>query len=163
MTRAHGGTRLRKGHYASLRRPPLGSQGAGRLERSDERGDAFRMSSQPVNHDGPIMPMPALTLPALRAAVASLAPGKLAELIAEMQQAFDRAGQDGSTAPIRLFYRRWGTFVAIERIPARAARMHAAEQVLHVSDSADERQAAIHEIGTIVQVAEREVEALETG
>lgn len=50
------------------------------------------MSSQPVHHDGPLMPMPDLTLPALRSAVAVLAPAKLSELIEEMQQAFDRAG-----------------------------------------------------------------------
>lgn len=121
------------------------------------------MSSQPVHRDGPLMPMPELTLPALRAAVARLAPGRLPELVAEMQRAFDRAGQHGSTAPIRLFYRRWGTVVAIERDPARAARFHAAEEALHTSEDAAQRQAAIEEIGAILHAAEREVEALEAG
>ncbi|MFF3744987.1 hypothetical protein [Streptomyces kronopolitis] len=121
------------------------------------------MSSQPVHHDGPLMPMPDLTLPALRSAVAVLAPAKLPELIEEMQQAFDRAGRDGSTAPIRMFYRRWATFIAIERDPARAARFHAAEQLLQSSDAEDERQAAIQEIGAIVRTAQCEAEALEAG
>ncbi|WP_128507837.1 hypothetical protein [Streptomyces inhibens] len=121
------------------------------------------MSSQPVHSDGPLMPMPDLTLPALRSAVAVLAPAKLPELVEEMQEAFDRAGQDGSTAPIRMFYRRWATFVAIERDPARAARFHAAEQMLQSSDAGDERQAAIREIGAIVRTAQGEVEALEAG
>ncbi|MFJ9416386.1 MULTISPECIES: hypothetical protein [unclassified Streptomyces] len=121
------------------------------------------MSSQPVHSDGPLMPMPDLTLPALRSAVAALAPVKLPELVDEMQQAFDRAGKDGSTAPIRMFYRRWATFVAIERDPATAARFHGAEHTLQSSDVAEERQAAVREIGTIVRTAQRQVEALEAG
>ncbi|MFI1619399.1 hypothetical protein ACH4VT_20935 [Streptomyces lydicus] len=121
------------------------------------------MSSQPVHSDGPLMPMPDLTLPALRSAVAALSPGKLPELVEEMQQAFDRAGQDGSTAPIRMFYRRWAIFVAIERDPARAARFHAAEQVLESSETGTERQAAVRLIGSIVRTAQCEVEALEAG
>ncbi|MFI0814206.1 hypothetical protein ACH4TX_27215 [Streptomyces sp. NPDC021098] len=98
-------------------------------------GDALRAAQ---DHNEPLVPMPALTLSALRSA----------------------AGD--TTAPLRMFYRRWGTVVAIERIPERAARMHAAEQVLHTSPRADARQTALHEIGAIVQAAQGEVEALET-
>ncbi|MGW2327333.1 hypothetical protein ACWC5C_16385 [Streptomyces sp. NPDC001700] len=129
---------------------------------AETQRDDLRMSSQPVDHGERITPMPALTLPALRSAVADLAPNRLAELTAEMQQAFDRAAATDSAAPIRMFYRRWGTVVAIERVPERAARMHAAEQVLHTSRRADARQTVLHEIAAIVQAAQREVEALET-
>jgi hypothetical protein len=120
------------------------------------------MSIEAVRGDGPVIPMPALTLPALRSAVATLAPAKLPELVNEMQRAFDQAGQDGTIAPIRLFYRRWGAFVAIERDPSRAGFLHAAEQRLHTSPDRDERQSAIREIGEIVRAAHREVEALES-
>lgn len=122
-------------------------------------GDALRAAQ---DHNEPLVPMPALTLSALRSAVASLAPGRLPELTAEMQQTIDRSAAGDTTAPLRTFYRRWGTVVAIERIPERAARMHAAEQVLHTSPRADARQTALHEIGAIVQAAQGEVEALET-
>ncbi|MFE1773236.1 hypothetical protein [Streptomyces sp. NPDC059008] len=81
----------------------------------------------------------------------------------EMQQAFDQAGRDSSTAPIHLFCRRWATVVAIERDPAKAARFHAAERTLQSSDVRAERQAAIRDIGTIVRTAQREVEAIEAG
>ncbi|GAA0486578.1 hypothetical protein [Streptomyces olivaceiscleroticus] len=119
------------------------------------------MSSQPVHPDGPLMPMPELNLPALRSAIAALVPSRLEELVSEMQRAFDQAGQHGSTAPIRMFYRRWGTVVAIERDPERAARFHDAMQAFHTSDDAATRQSAAERIGAIVRLAEAEVQALE--
>ncbi|MFI1798528.1 hypothetical protein ACH427_14415 [Streptomyces sp. NPDC020379] len=122
------------------------------------------MSGQPGHHhDGPLIPMPELTLPALRRAIATVAPGQLPELFDEMQTAFDRASEHDSIGPIRLFFRRWGTVVAIERDPARAARFHAAEERMRTSGDAAERQEAIHEIGTIIRAAQREVEDLEAG
>lgn len=119
------------------------------------------MSSQPVHHhDGPLIPMPELNLPSLRAAIATVAPERLPELFTEMQTAFDKAGKDHSIGPIRLFYIRWGTIVAIERDPERSARFHAAEERMQASHDNAEVRAAIHEIGTIMRAAQQEVEAL---
>ncbi|MBB4935312.1 hypothetical protein F4561_006206 [Lipingzhangella halophila] len=101
--------------------------------------------------------MPKLTLPALRKAVATVAPTRLPEFYEEMQQAFTRAGEEDSVIPIRMFYRRWGATVAIERWPRTAQRLHAAEQSLDSPD-ADIRARAVREAGDIVRAAHREVE-----
>jgi hypothetical protein len=47
----------------------------------------------------PLIPQPSLALPALRAA-AAVAPARLPEMYAKMQDAFDRAGRENSVTPI---------------------------------------------------------------
>ncbi|MCQ4085197.1 hypothetical protein NGB36_32720 [Streptomyces sp. RB6PN25] len=106
--------------------------------------------------DGPLIPKPALTLPALRQAVASVAPSRLPEFFEDMQKAFVQAGDEDSVAPIRIFYRQWGVVVEIERHPATAQRLHAAEAAMDSAD-AEVRARAIHEAGEIVRAAHREV------
>jgi hypothetical protein len=100
--------------------------------------------------------MPPLTLPALRRAVAAVAPSRLPEFFEEMQDAFTRAGEEDSVIPIRMFYRRWGVTVAIERNPEVAKRLHAAESALDHEDP-EVRARAIREAGEIVRAAHREV------
>ncbi|WP_127355977.1 hypothetical protein [Actinacidiphila soli] len=112
-------------------------------------------SGQP-QHDGPIIPMPELTLPALRQAIATVVPSRLPEFFEEMERAFVQAGDDGSVVPIRMFYERWGAVVAIERNPATAQRLHAAEHALD-SEDPDVRARAIREAGDIVRSAHREI------
>jgi hypothetical protein len=80
----------------------------------------------------------------------------LPEFFEEMQQAFVRAGDENSVLPIRMFYRHWGAVVEIERHPATARRLHAAERAL-ASEDADVRARAIREAGEIVRAAHREV------
>jgi hypothetical protein len=46
-----------------------------------------------------------------------VAPGRLPEMFAKMQEAFDRAGEENSVTPIRMFYREWAVIVEIERHP----------------------------------------------
>lgn len=55
---------------------------------------------------------------------------------------------------------RWGVFVAIERDPSRAARLHEAERISQ-DEAADEAafHAAMAEINRILREAEREIEA----
>ena len=36
-----------------------------------------------------------------------MAPGRLPEMFAKMQDAFVRAGEEGSVTPIHMFYREW--------------------------------------------------------
>ena len=50
--------------------------------------------------------MPALSLPALRQAVATVAPSRLPEFSQEIQDAFPQAGDEDSVFPIRHFYQR---------------------------------------------------------
>jgi hypothetical protein len=100
--------------------------------------------------------MPALTLDALRQAVAVVAPSRLPEFFQEIQDAFGQAGEEDSVFPIRHFYQRWGATVAIERRPSIAARLHAAERAL-ADPNAEVRDRAVREAADIVQAAYREV------
>ncbi len=59
--------------------------------------------------------MPALSLPALRRAVAAVAPSRLPEFFQDIQDAFTEAGDEDSVFPIRHFYQRWGATIAIGR------------------------------------------------
>jgi hypothetical protein len=106
--------------------------------------------------DEPLIPMPALTLDALRQAVALVAPSRLPEFFQEIQDAFSQAGEEDSVFPIRHFYQRWGATVAIERRPSVASRLHAAERALADPD-AEVRDRAVREAAEIVQAAYREV------
>ncbi|MEV6775997.1 hypothetical protein [Streptomyces syringium] len=115
------------------------------------------MSVEQTEHDGPLIPKPTLTLPALRQAVATVAPSRLPEFFEGMQRAFVEAGDQGSVTPIRMFYRHWGVIVEIERHPRIARRLHAAERALDSEDAAV-RERAIREAGEIVRAAHSEVE-----
>ena len=84
------------------------------------------MTAEYPQADEPLIPMPALSLPALRQAVATVAPSRLPEFFQEIQDAFTQAGDEDSVFPIRHFYQRWGAAIAIERRPSVAARLHAA-------------------------------------
>jgi hypothetical protein len=114
------------------------------------------MAGQASGQGNPLIPQPSLTLPALRQAVATVAPGRLPEMFAKMQEAFVRAGEEGSVTPIHMFYREWAVVVEIERHPDVARRLHAAEQAL-TSEDARVRDAAIREAGEIVRAAHRTV------
>jgi hypothetical protein len=114
------------------------------------------MSVQHTEQDGPLIPMPPLTLPALRQAVAAVVPSRLPEFFEDMEKAFVRAGEEDSVLPIRMFYRQWGVVVEIERHPATARRLHAAERAMD-SEHADVRARAVREVGEIVRAAHREV------
>ena len=116
----------------------------------------YGMTGQAPGQGDPLIPQPSLTLPALRQAVAAVAPGRLPEMFAKMQEAFDRAGEEGSVTPIHMFYREWAVIVEIERHPDVARRLHAAEQAL-MSDDARVRDAAICEAGEIVRAAHQTV------
>ncbi|QOV35930.1 hypothetical protein IM697_38825 [Streptomyces ferrugineus] len=106
--------------------------------------------------NAPLIPRPELSLPALRQAVATVAPSRLPEFFEDLQKAFVRAGDEDSVVPIRMFYRQWGVVVEIERHPETARRLHAAEQAVNDPDPAV-RERAIREAGEIVRAAHREV------
>ena len=76
------------------------------------------MTAEYPHGDEPLIPMPALSLPALRQAVATVAPSRLPEFFQEIQDAFTQACDEDSVFPIRHFYQRWGAAIAIERRPS---------------------------------------------
>ncbi|KUM93942.1 hypothetical protein AQI88_24710 [Streptomyces cellostaticus] len=114
------------------------------------------MTTPYADGDGPLIPRPELTLPALRQAVATVAPSRLPEFFEDLQKAFVRAGDEDSVVPIRMFYRQWGVVVEIERHPEAAHRLHAAEEAIS-SPNPDVRERAIREAAEIVRAAHREV------
>src|SRR6201986_3446902 len=74
--------------------------------------------------------MPALTLPALRQAVAAVAPSRLPEFFQEIQDAFTQAGDEDSVFPVRHFYQRKGVAIAIERRASVPATLPTAQRAL---------------------------------
>jgi hypothetical protein len=54
------------------------------------------MTAEYPRGDEPLIPMPALSLPALRQAVATVAPSRLPEFFQEIQDAFTQAGDEAS-------------------------------------------------------------------
>jgi len=110
-----------------------------------------------ATEQGPLIPRPGLTLPEIREAVAKVAPGRLSEMFARMQDAFTKAGEQNSVIQIHMFYREWAAIVEIERYPDTASRLHKAEQALMSEDPAV-RDAAIATAGEIVRAAHRAVD-----
>ncbi|MDO0933611.1 hypothetical protein QQY66_18690 [Streptomyces sp. DG2A-72] len=76
----------------------------------------------------------------------------------EAGRAFEQASQTGSTAPLQLFLKRWGVFVAIERDPVRAARLHEAERISQDATAGEAAfRAAMAQINGILREAEQEI------
>ncbi|MGI5340024.1 hypothetical protein ACQEVS_22820 [Streptomyces sp. CA-181903] len=86
-----------------------------------------------------LIPRPDMTFPALRAALARVAPSRLAEFQADRDMAFTAATQDGSFQPIRFFQIKWATEIEIERRPSLAARYQAALDAANSLDRDDPR------------------------
>jgi hypothetical protein len=85
------------------------------------------MTAEYPHGDEPLIPMPFLSLPALRQAVAAVAPSRLPEFFQEILDAFTQAGDEDSAFPIRHFYQRRGAAIAIERRPSVASLTWPAE------------------------------------
>jgi hypothetical protein len=94
-----------------------------------QRRDQRRPATSPAQTEVDAV-LETLTLDALRQAVATVAPSRLAEFFQDIQDAFSQAGDEDSVFPIRHFHQRWGATIAIERRPSVAARLHAAEHAL---------------------------------
>ncbi|MCM2429198.1 hypothetical protein [Streptomyces sp. RKAG337] len=116
------------------------------------------MTAQHAEHDGPLIPQPAMTREALREAVRRIALSDLAVLDRECAEAFDRAVQTQSTSPLRFFLTKWATFVAIERWPSRAAALHGAERISGDPHSTEEQfRSAMDTINRILAEAQQEI------
>ncbi|MFK4271076.1 DUF6247 family protein [Streptomyces milbemycinicus] len=111
------------------------------------------MSTQPEHTQAPLIEQPAGTPEALRAAVALIAPGSLAAFDTERAEAVQQARTDVSAAPLRRFIGQWAVNVAIERFPARAARLRELETLVANSDDLVQVREATAEIGRILDSA----------
>ncbi|MFE9097233.1 DUF6247 family protein [Streptomyces sp. NPDC007264] len=102
----------------------------------------------------PLIPMPALTPDALRAAVEELTPSRMPAFVRDLVEATTSAQRAQSLAPLRTFVHTWGVFVAIQRYPSRADRLRHLEDV--VSGGVEDPAEAITEIRRIHAEAEAE-------
>jgi hypothetical protein len=112
------------------------------------------MSHLPVAGQQPAIPLPARDPAAIRSAVARLNPAALAKFEADWTAATARARDEYSLLPARYFVEHWFTWVAVERWPELAARLHACERVVAESPNGAERRAAAAEISQILRQAE---------
>src|ERR1700761_5085554 len=104
------------------------------------------MSHLPVEGQQPVVPLPEREPAAIRAAVARLDPADLAKFQADWTAATARARDEYSLLPARYFFEYWFTWVAVERWPQLAARLHACERVAAESPDHTERRDAAAEI-----------------
>ncbi|MEV6672703.1 hypothetical protein [Streptomyces sp. NPDC051162] len=96
------------------------------------------MSAQPTEPPaGDLIPRPVLTFPALRTALAHVAPDRLPEFHADRDMVFTRATETGAFGPIKGFQLKWATIIEIERRPALAHRMRQAQRHIHTLDRDD--------------------------
>ncbi|MEV4437937.1 hypothetical protein AB0K09_02795 [Streptomyces sp. NPDC049577] len=116
------------------------------------------MTTQPLPDGEELIPRPEKTFPALRAALAQVAPSRLPEMTAERDTVFTMATQCNSFGPIAMFQLKWATVIEIERFPDVARRLHAAERTVQTSDRNDPAwQSAMAEIRRITEAARAEV------
>jgi len=97
------------------------------------------MTNPYADEDGPLIPRPELMLPALRQAVAAVVPSRLPGFFEDLQKALVRVGDEDSVVPTRMFYRQRGVVVEIERHPAIARSLHAADQARQAAPSTPTR------------------------
>jgi hypothetical protein len=108
----------------------------------------------PVGGQQPVVPLPEREPAAIRAAVARLDPAALARFEADWTAATARARDEYSLLPARYFVEHWFTWVAVERWPQLAARLHACERIVAESQDRAERREAAAEISQILRQAE---------
>jgi hypothetical protein len=112
------------------------------------------MSHPLVEGQQPVVPLPQREPAAIRAAVARLDPAALARFEADWTAATARARDEYSLLPARYFVEHWFSWVAVERWPQLAARLHACERIVAESQDRTERRVAAAEISQILRQAE---------
>ncbi|MFE7954057.1 hypothetical protein ACF1AY_06045 [Streptomyces sp. NPDC014776] len=82
-----------------------------------------------------LIPRPEQTPDALRAALAVVAPGRLAEMQATKDEAFAKAVEWQSVSPVQGWVLRWARDIEIARRPDLSARFERAQSRLEDEDS----------------------------
>lgn len=120
------------------------------------------MSAQHIERpagDEALFPMPPVSEAPLRAAVRRLDPIEAVRYEQEFHAAWEEALLTDSTVPMHTFLQRWAVFVALRRLPARAARLHALERAVGSAQTREEARAAAIEIASMLDEAAKEVAA----
>lgn len=106
-----------------------------------------------IGRPEPVVPLPERDPAAIRAAVAQINVAALTKFEADWTAATARARDEYSLLPARYFVEHWWNWVAIERWPHLAARLHECERLVAESQDHAQRRAAAAEIGEILQQA----------
>src|SRR5580698_3566361 len=112
------------------------------------------MSHLPISGEQPVVPLPDRDPAAIRAAVARLDPAALAKFEADWTAATARVRDEYSLLPARYFVEHWFSWVAVQRWPQLAARLHACERIVAESADRTERRAAAAQISQILRQAQ---------
>ncbi|TVL93866.1 hypothetical protein [Streptomyces sp. SAJ15] len=116
------------------------------------------MTTLPAHDGGALIPRPEKTFPALRAALAQVAPSRLAEMTTERDTVFTMATQSNSFGPIAMFQLKWATVIEVERFPEVARRLRAAEHAAQTLERENPGwRVAMDEIRQIMDIARAEV------
>ncbi|GHD39297.1 hypothetical protein GCM10010335_39110 [Streptomyces galbus] len=113
------------------------------------------MSTLP-DHGRELVPRPEHTPEALRAALAVVAPGRLAEMQATKDEAFAKAVEWQSLSPVQSWVLRWARDIEIARRPELAARFERAESRLEDEDPSVGEE-ALRELSAVLDQAMRAV------
>jgi hypothetical protein len=98
------------------------------------------VSTQPARHEGSdLIPAPAQTPEALRAALVQVAPHRLREMEGQKNEVFALAVESGSIAPLRTFISAWAAHIEIARNLESAVQLRAGEHLMQVLDPATEQ------------------------
>jgi hypothetical protein len=100
-----------------------------------------------------VMPQPARTAEALRAALAALAPSWLPDFDRSQDEATDKAVELGALWPVHYWLRHWAAIVDIERHPESSYRYRQAERIDTISDDPDIRRRGVRVSGDIYRAA----------
>ncbi|MBY8341371.1 hypothetical protein LXH13_26025 [Streptomyces spinosirectus] len=109
------------------------------------------MSSQ-ADHGHELIPRPELTPDALRAALAVVAPGRLAEMQAMKEDAFAKAVEWQSLSPVQSWVLIWAKEIEIARRPDLSTRLARARRDLEHED-ADIAREALRELSAVMDEA----------
>ncbi|MDT7655181.1 MAG: hypothetical protein QOI36_6592, partial [Pseudonocardiales bacterium] len=91
----------------------------------------------PEHHGAELIPRPERTPDALRAALAQVAPHRLAEMEQQKDEVIALAVSSGSIAALRRFLTTWAVHIEIARNLDSASRLHAAEHAAQTLDRDD--------------------------
>ncbi|QIY97682.1 hypothetical protein HEP87_31560 [Streptomyces sp. S1D4-11] len=109
-----------------------------------------------ADHGHELIPRPEQNPDALRAALATVAPGRLEEMQATKDEAFAKAVEWQSLSPVQSWVLIWARDIEIVRRPDLSARFAHAQSKLEHEDPVT-AQEALRELGTVLDDAMKAV------
>lgn len=94
--------------------------------------------STAAHHAEELIPRPAKTPAALKAALAVVEPNLLPKMQADLEKAFNRAAELDSLTPVHAFLAHWAAMVEIERFPETARTYHRSLYLAQQADTPEE-------------------------